>query len=310
MVYPAVSVVIPCFNARETIERAVKSVRIQNYSALEIVIVDDGSTDGTAELLRTLSCDDLRIVELRSREGAANARNRGMKESAGELIAFLDADDEWLAGKLHKQVARLIGEPAANFVTCASLFVPVGESVRKPLYDGCTPAEGPEAWKALLLRNFIATPSVVVRRSAIQRVGTFDRRLPVAEDQDLWIRLALDGPVLYVDEPLLVVHDRSTSLSREQWLVDQAARYTLPMIMGHLNRQRHRLARKEINRIIGDRFARSGRGIYLQNPVLGLRLIIIGSWYGFEPLQNLIFLMTAVGPVRWIRSWLARVLLT
>jgi glycosyltransferase involved in cell wall biosynthesis len=305
---PKVSVIIPCFNVSKTIDRAINSVRIQNYAPLELVLVDDGSTDGTLQILQGMAGADVKIVELGSRSGAANARNEGIRASTGELIAFLDADDEWLPGKLHKQISKLVKDPEATFAGCASLFIAIGDTTPKHLYDGCIPIEGREAWRALLSRNYLATPSIIVWRAALERTGLFNIELPVAEDQDLWIRLALDGVLRYIDEPLLIVHDRLTSLSREDGLADQAVSYTLPMIMKYLNQHRDQLTRTEINRIIGERFSRSGRGIYLQKPALGLKLIVIGSFHGFEPLQNFSFLIIASRPVRSFRAWLKRIL--
>jgi glycosyltransferase involved in cell wall biosynthesis len=302
---PTVSVIIPCFNVAKTIERAIRSIRAQDYQPIELILVDDGSSDGTIEILQELADDTTRIIPLGARGGASNARNAGIRASTGEFIAFLDADDEWLPSKLTKQMARLLAEPDLSFIACDSRFIDVTGVHHERLYEGCVAVEGREAWRALLVRNYIATPAVVVRRSALERVGPFDTRLPVAEDQDLWIRLAIDGSLGFIHEPLLIVHDRMDSLSREKQLTDQAVRYTLPMIRGHIARQKARLSRSEINKIIGERYSRSGRGLYIREPWLGLKLILVGSLHGFEPIQNLLFIFIASWPVRTLRGLLA-----
>lgn len=300
---PTVSIIIPCFNVAATIERAVCSVRAQDYQPIELILIDDGSTDGTMKLLERLADSCTKIIRLGARRGAANARNEGIRASSGELIAFLDADDQWLPTKLRKQVARLIEDPELSFIACDSHFIDINGVPHSKLYGDCVLAEGPDAWRSLLVRNYIATPAVLVRRSALDRVGLFNIELPVAEDQDLWIRLAIDGSLGFIHESLLIVHDRVDSLSREERLMDQAIRFTLPMIRSHIARQKDKLSRSEINKIIGERYSRSGRGIYKQAPLLGLKLIAIGSFHGFQPIQNLVFVLIASWPIRVLRGW-------
>lgn len=297
---PLVSVIIPCFNVENTIVRAIASVRAQDYPALEIIAVDDCSTDGTRRILaeqeRLVS---ITRISLDRNEGAAAARNEGLKRAKGEYIAFLDADDEWLPTKLSKQMALITARPHMSFVACDHALVDLGGRIY-PLYDSeLVPAEGSEAWRMLLAYSFVATPTVVARRSAIEEVGGFDTALAIGEDQDLWIRLALIGEVGYVREPLAVVHEQRTGLSRRNRL--RLLEDSLPMLLQHVEAQRHRLTAREVAHILGCRYTRIGRNAYLDFPLRGAALITKAIFLGHEPLANARYLITASSPVRWLK---------
>ena len=302
---PAISVVIPAHNAARTLERALGSVFIQGYQPLEVIVVDDGSRDGTAELASSYADCNLRLLRLASCGGAAHARNQGIEAGHGELVAFLDADDEWAATKLIKQVGLLLANPAMDLVFCGStLIAPDGKDCG-PLYPGRSPASGTQAWRVLLAYNFIATPSVLVRRKALEAAGAFDTSLKVGEDQDMWIRLAIAGEIGYVDEALVRVHETPNSLSNGAFQ-DQMT-YTLPMIRRHMNAQRSDLAPREVKAILGNRLGRLGRsalghGLARQGALLILRAIALGN----RPLENMLLLLRAALPVGWIKRVLLR----
>lgn len=297
---PLVSVIIPCFNAENTIARAIASVRAQDYPSVEIITVDDCSADNTVKILaEQQGAGEFRYVKLDRNSGAAAARNEGLRLARGEYIAFLDADDEWLPSKLSKQMALITARPAMSFVACGAGFIEINSRELRPLYGPLAPADGPEAWRVLLAYNFVATPAVVARRSLIDRVGGFNTSLVIGEDQDLWIRLALEGEVGYVPETLLVVHEQRTGLSRRNTL--RLLEDSLPMVLRHVEAQRHRLSSQEVAHILGHRYAKIGRNAYLDFPFRGATLIVKAILRGHEPLENTRYLFTASVPARWLK---------
>lgn len=304
---PLVSVVIPARDAAPTLRRAIASVQAQDWRPLEIIVVDDASRDGTAAVAEACAAEDpapLRLLRHAARLGAAAARNGGIAAARGEIIAFQDADDEWLPGKLARQLALLTAPPPPVFVACGCSFIDTEGRDLGPLYGGAVPGAGPRAWPGLLARNTIGTPSVVAWRAAIEAAGGFDESLPVAEDQDLWIRLAMQGSLGYLDEPLVRVHATPGSLSGvgDPTGVTQQFAHTLPMILRHLAARRADLTSSERRRILGERFARLGRAAYGNGMHgRGARLLLRASLQGFEPATNLWVLGTASPPARWLK---------
>lgn len=183
---PTVSVVIPTYNAAALLPEAVASVRAQQWPGLEIIVVDDGSTDNTESVLNALVGDgDLRWLR-QENAGAAAARNRGIAEAKGEWIALLDADDIWLPEKLAIQFAELQKHPEAAFgFSDVQVRLENGEERNLP-----TPTSSQPLLYQLLNGNLFATPTVVVRRDCLLAVGAFDPDLRTGEDWDLWLRLS------------------------------------------------------------------------------------------------------------------------
>ncbi len=168
------------------------------------------------------------------------------------------------------------------------------------LYRGQPVTTGENAWKALLARNFIATPSVLAWRHRLIGAGGFDERLKVGEDQDFWIRLALSGPIGYVHEHLVRVHERENSLSR--WALDDLLTYTLPMIEGHIARSHHRLTPQDIRRIRGERLSQYGRVAYARGELInGLSLLGRSILLGYRPCENAWHIATAAPPAKWMK---------
>lgn len=178
----------------ETIE----SVLSQDYPALEHIIVDDGSTDDTQQVLAAY-VDEPRVkVMTQANAGQTVTKNRGWRAARGELIAYLDADDAWLPGKLAKQVPCFDDPEVA--VSYGRMIYVDGEGEPLPIepmkaYDGRITAE-------LLVDNFVSFPTIVVRRSVLEEVGGFDESLSMSIDYDLWLRISVDHEFRLVDEPL------------------------------------------------------------------------------------------------------------
>lgn len=208
---PRVSVVIPAYNAERCIGEAIQSVLKQSYREWEVVVVDDGSTDRTSEVVAGFG---ERVRYLRqTNAGAAAARNAGIREARGELIAFLDADDVWLPDKLQLQVAYLDAHPETALVY-ADVQMQREDGRLLPSYLAEKKHAGSgRIFDAVVQEYFIHTSSTLIRRSCLEEVGGFDPALKTAEDRDLWLRLAYRWPVGLVEQPLALVRRSPGSLS-------------------------------------------------------------------------------------------------
>lgn len=205
--HPLVSVVIPAYNSAATIERAVRSVLTQDYGSIEVIVIDDGSADRTAEIAEAISDNRLRVIR-QSNAGPAAARNRGIRETRGEFIAFLDADDEWTPTHLSTCVQSLSPEK----VGAAYTFIDHRLQHGKEIYG--------DRWEQnrLFERVFwpsarMVTSAVVLRRRAIDVIGNFDEALRSREDMDLFIRVAEKFDIVEIPEPLVVKYTHSEQLS-------------------------------------------------------------------------------------------------
>jgi glycosyltransferase involved in cell wall biosynthesis len=295
-----VSTVIPAFNAKRFIVRALESALAQGVPDSEVIVVDDGSTDGTRALVEGYRHRGVRLVCHSQRTGAAGARNSGILAARGEYVAFLDADDEWLPGKLERQLGVITREPAMPFVSCRANLVNEFGRDTGDIYRGAKPAEGPRGWRTLLAYPCVATPSVLARRTALNAAGGFNRWMPVGEDQDMWIRLALTGPIGHIPESLVRVHSTPNSLSKSKFR--EQASYVLPMIIAYVERNRHALSRAEIRYILGERFGKLGQLAYVSGePGFGVITMLRAMAYGHQPLGNLLYMMRASGAMRWIK---------
>jgi glycosyltransferase involved in cell wall biosynthesis len=213
-----ITVIIPAYNAASTLSRAVASVWAQEYSCLDVCIIDDGSSDNTEAVVNTLRKRDGRVRYLcQTRRGPAAARNLGIRSSAADLIALLDADDEWLPGKVAAQVELFERHPGVGLVFTDSLYVnsatgqsrPLSENNRATLAQlGLVPdagranayfVEGKLKW-LVYRKDFIAVSSALMRRGLAVDVGGFNERRFGTEDLDLWVRLADQTRFMYLAE--------------------------------------------------------------------------------------------------------------
>jgi len=197
--YPLVSVIIPTYNRGWIVRDAIDSVLGQTYADFELIVVDDGSTDRTPPILDAYG-DRLRVIR-QANQGVSAARNRGIGESSGPLIALLDSDDIWLPKKLAVQVDFFKRNPAALICQTEEIWIRNGLRVnpgkrhRKPSGMIFEPS----------LELCLVSPSaVMVRRKLFEKVGLFDESLPACEDYDLWLRVGCRFPVHLIDEPLTI----------------------------------------------------------------------------------------------------------
>ena len=196
---PLVSVILPTHNRAWTLKAAMDSVLAQENCPFELIVVDDGSTDGTPALLRSYG-DRLTVLRQENR-GVSAARNTGIAHAAGELIAFLDSDDRWLPGKLSRQATFFAHRPDALICQTQEFWIRNGVRVNPGLRH-----RKPAGWIfEPSLRLCLVSPSaVMMQRSLFETVGRFDETLPACEDYDLWLRVSLRFPVFLVDEPLVL----------------------------------------------------------------------------------------------------------
>jgi glycosyltransferase involved in cell wall biosynthesis len=214
-----VSVIIPTYNRARTIERAVNSVLAQTWKEMEIIVVDDGSTDQTGELLKVYG-DKIRVINQQN-GGASAARNTGIKAATGEIISFLDSDDEWFPSKTERQVKLLQCTELAGVVCCVCNAKMLFSSGTVTSFQAARlhPKQVEGVWsnpaEVLATRFLFFNQVVAVRRKALDQTGYFRENLRIMEDYDLALRLSLVGPWAFIAEPLVVWHeDAGSGLSR------------------------------------------------------------------------------------------------
>ncbi|HSR20970.1 MAG TPA: glycosyltransferase [Anaerolineales bacterium] len=228
--WPAVSVVIGCYNAAPWIRETIDSVLAQTHPVLEVLVVDDGSTDGTSEIVASYPRG---VRFLAEKHRGRPYRNQGIMASRGDLIAFVDADDLWHAEKIERQLQALY-RTKAEWAICGSQWLHADTGLLT-LPPGAPPREG-YILEPLFLGNFIVASSTVVSRRALESAGYFDESPDVApvEDWDLWLRIAADFPVACVPEPLVTLRLHESSflagtpmqvrIASLETVVDRAAR--------------------------------------------------------------------------------------
>jgi glycosyltransferase involved in cell wall biosynthesis len=205
-----VAVIIPCFNTARFVQEAIESALAQTYRPLEVVVVNDGSTDGFHAAVAPFA-KDICIVDQDNR-GLAAARNRGIEQTSADMLAFLDADDRWHPEKLERQVAVLERAPDCCLVHTAARYIDaVGNAVTRQSIIA-QKADG-DCLHQLIRHNTIVASSVLLRRSALGDDG-FAPGLQGVEDWDLWLRLAKRGRFTYLDAPLLDYRLHATNMSK------------------------------------------------------------------------------------------------
>jgi len=196
---PKVSVIIPTYNRGWTLREAIDSVLAQEFADFELIVVDDGSTDHTREILDSYGQD---IIVLRQpNQGVSAARNRGIDESHAQLVAFLDSDDLWLPQKLTRQVEFFKFNPDALICQTEETWLRNGVRVNPKRRHHKLSGMIFEPSLALCL---VSPSAVMIRRTLFDTVGLFDESLPACEDYDLWLRVSCRYPVFLIDEPLII----------------------------------------------------------------------------------------------------------
>lgn len=208
---PLVSVVIPTYNRRRHLVEAIESVLAQTYQPLELIVVDDGSTDGTQEALSGYG-DRVRVLRQENR-GPSAARNWGIAHASGAFVAMLDSDDLWHPRKIEKQMAVMQEKPEVGLVFCR--LTHLDQTTGRSSINRYPPDLRGDLRRRLLERNYIANSSVLVRKACFEKVGGYDETMKWAEDWDLWIRISRYFQFDFVDEPLLWLRRQGDNLQQQ-----------------------------------------------------------------------------------------------
>jgi len=222
-----VSVIIPTYNRAAWVTEAAASVLAQTYRDFELVVVDDGSTDGTLAALAALG-GEVRVIRREARQGVSAARNLGTAAATGDWLAFLDSDDLWLPAKLARQVEYLKAHP--DLVICQTEEIWIRNGVRVNPPETCRKVGG-DIFLPSLGRCLVSPSAVMLHRRLFEEMGGFDETLPAAEDYDRWLRVAGRHPVGLVPEPLVIKRGGHPDQLSRQWGLDRFRIRTLMKLL-------------------------------------------------------------------------------
>jgi len=211
---PKVSVILPTYDRLPMLKEAVDSVLAQNFEDMELIVVDDGSTDGTAEEMKRYG-GRVKLIQHSQNRGVSAARNKGILHARGKYIAFLDSDDLWVKGKLKIQVSFLDDNPHYPICYTDEIWIRRGKRVNPMLkhakYSGWI-------FQKCLPLCIISPSSVMMKRTLFSKVGLFDEALPVCEDYDFWLRVSARFPIFFIDRKLIVKRGgHPDQLSQRSW---------------------------------------------------------------------------------------------
>lgn len=235
-----VSVIIPTYNRASLVADAVRSVLVQDYKPVELIVVDDGSTDHTVQTLVEFG-ESIKVIR-QPNKGVSAARNAGISAAAGELIALLDSDDRWLAGKLSAQTEFFRQHPQALICQTEEIWIRRGKRVNPKLRH-----QKPSGFifEASLQLCLVSPSAVMMRKQLFDLAGLFDENLPACEDYDLWLRVSAEYPIFLIDRPFIIKHGgHDDQLSKQPGL----DRYRIKSLIKLLNSGR--LNQRQISALI------------------------------------------------------------
>jgi len=212
-----ISVIIPTFNRKDLVTRAIESVVNQTLQPYELIVIDDGSTDGTSEIIKS-EFPQIKYI-WQENTGISNARNLGIQNSKGNWIAFLDSDDEWLPKKLEYQFNAIQTNSEFQIFHTNEIWIRNGKRVnpknKHQKYGG-------HIFEKCLPLCVISPSSVLIKKDIFKKYGLFDTALPACEDYDMWLRICAFLPVYYLEEPLLKKYGgHNDQLSKKFWGMDR-----------------------------------------------------------------------------------------
>jgi glycosyltransferase involved in cell wall biosynthesis len=223
----SISVVIPTYNRCELLRRALLSVFSQTLLPAEVAVIDDGSTDGTNDMIRK----EFPQVAYYCQEncGVSSARNLGIHSTTGDWLAFLDADDEWLPEKLIKQTAALTANPESKVCHTEEIWIRNGVRVNPAKKYA---KRGGWIFTQCLPLCAMSPSTIMIHRSVFEDIGLFDTRFPVCEDYELWLRITANYPVLLIEEPQIKKYGgHADQLSQKLWGMDRFRIHALQKII-------------------------------------------------------------------------------
>jgi len=214
---PTVSVIIPTYNRAHLIGRAIKSVLNQTYQDFELIIIDDGSTDDTEDIIRQFQEKDKRIkyVKHDKNKGGSAARNTGIKAAKGEYIAFLDSDDEWLLEKLKRQM-KVFKNTSSEIGVVYTGIISINEISEDTNIQYNIPKKRGWIYEDLLAENCVGTTStVLIKKKCFEKSGLFDESLPGCQDWEMWIRIAKEYQFNFIKDPLIRYHIHNNRITMD-----------------------------------------------------------------------------------------------
>ena len=214
---PLVSIIIPTYNRAWILKQAIDSVFAQDYDNFELIVVDDGSTDNTCDILNSYNQENFKII-YQENKVVSSARNKGISLAKGDFIAFLDSDDLWLAKKLSAQIEFFNLNPDALICQTEEIWIRNGIRVnpkkkhKKPsgmIFEPC------------LLLCLVSPSAVMMKKNLFDSTGLFDENLPACEDYDLWLRISCKYPVYLIDKPLIIKRGGHQDQLSKSWGLDK-----------------------------------------------------------------------------------------
>lgn len=216
---PMVDIIIPFYNRKALVKRAIKSVQNQSFQDWKLWMVDDGSSDGAIEeLKKEFESQKIQFIQLDKNQGVSAARNQGIKLGHNSWVAFLDSDDEWLPQKLEKQMQYLKQYPETVLIHCNETWVKDNKVVKQKKKH--KKPEG-RAFNACVLLCCISPSATVIRRKVLESLDFFREDFPVCEDYDLWLKVTSKFDIAFLEESLLIKHGgHKDQLSRAYPIMD------------------------------------------------------------------------------------------
>lgn len=240
-----VSVIIPTYNRAHLIKRSIKSVLDQTYQNFEVIVVDDGSTDSTKEIVESFNESRIKYIKHKQNKGTAAARNTGIKYSKSDFIAFQDSDDEWLPEKLEKEMKAFENSTVNVGVIYSGIWYLKDNEKRYVPYSQITKKEG-NIHNELLTGNFVSGLSVI-RKTCFEKVGLFNENLPSLEDWELYIRISKYFCFKFIDEPLAIAYCSSDSASTNYSNLTKSSELIIKKHFEYFNKSKEILATNYAN---------------------------------------------------------------
>jgi len=241
---PTVTVIIPTYNRAHLVCRAIQIVLNQTYKDFELIIVDDGSTDNTEDIIKEFKKKDERIKYIRHKKnkGGSAARNTGIKAAKGEYIAFQDSDDEWLPEKLKKQM-EIFKNTSSKIGVVYTGFWRIKDNKKTYIPQSWVKQKNGNIYSEILKGNFVGTPTILTKKKCFKKVGSFDERLPQLQDWELVIRLSKYYNFKCIDEPLLTSYYTTDSISANHKALIEALELILVKHYKNFNNYKEILSR-------------------------------------------------------------------
>jgi glycosyltransferase involved in cell wall biosynthesis len=245
---PPISVIIPTYNRWWSIVSALNSVLNQSFKDIEIIVIDDGSTDNTFKLLKEF-LNTIRYYRHPYNKGVAWARNQGIKMARHNFIAFLDSDDKWKENKLEIQIKKMEENPQFLISHTEEIWYRNGKRLNPKKKHK---KQGGDIFLQSLSLCAISMSTVMVKRTLFEKIGYFDESLPVCEDYDMWLRVSARFEVLLIEQPLTIKFGGHKDQLSKQYLGNMD-KYRIQSIVnllekGNLSKQKYLLAIKELKR--------------------------------------------------------------